>query len=185
MKFAEIEKNLNVRSNKLAYYLKEMLSKNVLVKENDFYMLSNASEYLIPYLSEKKSVLPVILIRMGNIKECFLYERNKRPFSNKLSLPVGRLLMGESISQATSRIMKKFDINAKFKKINSISLEHVKKNTRIVHSFLLIFVDASSKDKIKLVNILKNKKKIISSDLKLIQEKENKMNIPTIFTNTH
>jgi len=63
--------------------------------------------------------------------------------------------------------MKKYKINATFKKVNSISLEKVKKNNKLLHSFLLILVTATTKDKISLTNT-KNKSKIISSDYKLI-----------------
>jgi hypothetical protein len=49
-----------------------------------------------------------------------------------------------------------------FKKIKSISLEHVKDNGKAVHSFLLICVSAKTKDKINLTDVNKNKKEIKS-----------------------
>ena len=168
LKFSEIEKQLGVRSNKLAYHLKNLEKKSILIKEKETYKLSQTAEHIIPYLSEKKSVLPVILITIGSKKKVFLYKREKRPFKNKFSLPGGRMLLGESIPKATQRLMKKFGIDAKFKKVNSISLEQVKKNNKIIHTFLLIFVTATTKNKIELTNVLKNKSKIISSDYKLI-----------------
>ena len=174
LKFSEIEKQLNIRSNKLAYHIKNLEKKGIIVKDEDFYRLSDTAEELIPYLTQKKSVLPVILIAIGNKNRFFLYKREKRPFKNKLSLPGGRILLRETIPKATQRLMKKFKINAKFKKINSISLEKVKKNKKILHSFLLIFVTAQTKDKLDLTDINKNKSKIISSDYKLIKNDINK-----------
>ncbi len=168
LKFNEIEKQLGIRSNKLAYHLKNLEKEEILVKKDETYKLSEAAEKLIPYLTSKKSVLPVILIAIGNKKKIFLHERKKRPFKNKLGLPGGRILLGEKISQATQRLMKKFHINAKFKKVNSISLEQVKKNKKIVHSFLLMFVTAATKDKISLIDTTKNRSKIITSDYRLI-----------------
>src|SRR3989344_2109558 len=105
LKFNEIEKNLKIRSNKLAYHLKKLLKKKILVKEGNYYILSETSEYLIPYISEKKSILPAILIHIGNKKQAFLYKRNKRPYKDLLSMPGGRFLVGETIQQATKRIM--------------------------------------------------------------------------------
>lgn len=169
LKFSEIEKLLKTRSNKLAYHIKQLVKKGVLIKDRDFYLLSQSSEYLIPYISEKKSPLPCVLIHIGNDKNCFLYLREKRPFKGKLSLPGGRMRINESFEEATKRIMKeKFNVNVKFEKINSISLEYIKKNKKIVHSLLLFFISAKTKDKLKFIEINKNKSKIISSDYNLI-----------------
>jgi len=183
LKFSEIETNLKIRSNKLAYQIKELVKKGVLVKNNDFYSLSETSEYLIPYLSEKKSPIPVILIKIGEKNCFFLHKREKRPFQGKLSLPGGRILVGESLKQATERIMReKFGLNAKFSEINSISLEHVKKNGKVIHSFFLFLVSAETKDKIDLIDITKIKQDVISSDYFLLLQKQSKININTFFT---
>ncbi len=169
LKFNEIEKLLSVRSNKLDYHLKKLINKKVLEKNKDLYQLTDSSEYLIPYISDKKSVLPVLLILIGDKKGAFLYKRIKRPYENMLSLPGGRIVLGEKIPEAASRIMKeKHNINAKFNKVNSVSLEFVKKKNKTLHSFLLIFVSAKTRDKIKLTNLPENKLKIIPSDYKLI-----------------
>ena len=171
LKFNEIEKQTKIRSNKLAYHLNNLMKKGVLVKEKENYQLSETAEVLIPHISEKNSTLSVILIALEKNKEVFLIQRKKRPFKDKLGLPGGRLLEGESIKKAVKRIIKeKFNINAELKKINSVSLEHVKKNNKKIHSFLLIFTTAKTKDKIEYTNIEKNKSKIISSDYKLIKE---------------
>ena len=169
LRFSEIGKNLRIRSNKLAYHLKGLVKRGVLAKEKDTYLLSEASEYLIPYLSKKKSVLPVILIHIGDKKRAFLYKREKRPFKGYFSLPGGRIIIGESIPSAAKRIMKeKFSIDIKFKKINSVSLEQVRKNNRTIHSFLLIFVSASANKSLNYLDIKNNKKQIIGSDYHLI-----------------
>lgn len=184
LKFSDIEKSLNkiqrVRSNKLAYHLKSLVKKNVLKKipgsDSDLYQLTETSETLIPYLSDKKSPLPVVLIALGkNSNNVFLYKRYKRPFKNKLSLPGGRILQGESIDDCVKRIMKeKHKINAGLEEVKSVSLEHVtkqkdKQNNRI-HSFFLIFVTASTSDKIDYINLLKNKNRIIESDYNLVKK---------------
>ena len=186
LKFNEIENLLKIRSNKLAYHLKNLVNKNILIKENNYYSLAENSEYLIPYLSEKNHVLPVVLIHLGNKNQVFLHRRNKRPYKDYLSLPGGRILIGEDIKKAVSRIMiEKFNINVEYKKINSISLEHVKKNNKIIHSFFLIFVSAKTEDNIKLMSIRKNKSKIIKSDYYLINKKLNsKIKLDVIYSKT-
>lgn len=170
LKFNEIEKKLNVRSNKLAYHLKKLISQGILAKKEDIYSLAENSEPIVPYLSEKKAALPVVIIHIGDKNSAFLIKREKRPYQNKVSLPAGRLILGESIEQATKRIMKeKYGIDARFRSLHSISLEHVKKGNKILHSFLLIFVSANSKN-IRLTNIEKSRKNIIKSDYLLLKK---------------
>jgi len=187
LKFSEIEKQIKIRSNKLAYYIKNLVKKGILNKNSENYSLSEPAEHLIPYLSDKKAVLAIILIHIGNKDQCFLYSRKKRPFLNYLSLPGGRLLIDESISGATKRLMKKFNVNASFKRIHSISLEHVKKagSKNKIHSFLLIFVSATTKDKIDLINISKNRYNIIKSDYELLKhDLDKEIHINTLYSNS-
>jgi ADP-ribose pyrophosphatase YjhB (NUDIX family) len=184
LKFSDIEKALKVRSNKLSYHLKNLTKKGVLRKDNKYYSLSENSQRIIPFLSEKDSALPALLIHMGNEKECFLINRKKRPFRGMLSLPGGKIRLGESLNQALERIMlEKYNIIAKLKSIHSISLEHIELNSKKIHSFLLILVSAETKDKISLTNIEKNKRKIISSDYFLIKnDLTKKLTIKTLIT---
>jgi len=170
MKFNEIEKGVNERSNKVSYHVGKLVKKGVLVKVGEFYELSEAAESLIPYLSSKRAVLPVVLVCVGDKHKCFLIKRAKRPYKGKLSLPGGRLLVGEDVGDAVERIMKdKFNIKVKLSKVNSISVEHVKKNGKTVHSFLLIFVSGECSGGIELTSVGKNRKDIIESDYKLIK----------------
>lgn len=170
LKFSEIEKAVGVRSNKLNYHLQKLVKKEILIKTDSVYELTESAEYLIPYISDKKQALPVLLIQIGNSKEVYLIERTKRPYKGKLGLPGGRLVMGEQIEWATERIMKeKFNIDVKFKKINSVSIEHVRRKGKVVHSFILFFVKAAPTDSVEFVNIEESKDKIIESDYQLIK----------------
>ena len=184
LKFSDIEKALKVRSNKLSYHLNNLTKKGVLTKEGDYYKLSESSEHIIPYLVEKKSPLPVVLILVGDKEKAFLYKRIKRPYKNFLSLPGGRILIGEGLEDASKRIMKnKFNAEVKFKKLNSVSFEQVKKSKEVVHSFILFFVTVATKDSLELTEVEKSKKKIISSDYKLItKDSEKETQVPTIFS---
>ena len=184
LKFNEIEKNIKIRSNKLAYHIKSLLNKNILQKENEEYILSETAEYLIPYLSNKQSLLPVILIHIGDKNEAFLYTRTKRPFLGKLSLPGGRILIGENLDKATKRIMKeKFNLEVKIDYVKSVSFEHVKRKNKIIHSFILITVKAQTKQKVKLTSLANNRNKIITSDYQLIKQ-DTRIPIKNITTKT-
>ena len=169
LKFNEIEKLTKIRSNKLSYYLKGLIQKGILEKRKNTYQLSYSYEYLVPYLSDKKSVLPVILIVIKKDEKIFLVKRDKLPFKEKLALPGGRMILGETIEESCERIAKKFGIKCIFKEINSVSLELVKNNKRIIHSFLLILVSAKTKDNLNFLDIERNKSRIVSSDYNLIK----------------
>ena len=183
LKFNEIEKLTSIRSNKIAYHIKQLIKKQVLVKQGEFYKLSETAEYLIPYLSDKKSPLVVLLIRIGDRRNCLLFKRDKRPFKGKLSLPGGRLLVNETIQDAVKRIMsEKYNVNAELSLINSVNLEFVKKKKKSIHSFLLILVEAKTKDKVRFSNIEKNKKDIILSDYKMIKSRQSKIKIKSFET---
>ena len=74
-------------------------------------------------------------------------------------------------------------MDVELEKVNSISIEHVEKNGKKVHSFVLIFVTASTKDKIQYTNISKNKSDIISSDYELIKNRLKKqIDVDEFFT---
>ncbi len=184
LKFNEIVKSLKLRSNKVSYHLKKLVKEGILEKSQNHYLLSRTSEKLIPYLSSKKSPLPIILIRIGDKNQVFLHKRRKRPFKGKLGLPGGRFLVGESISQAVKRIMKeKHNINVTFDYIKSVSLEHVKDKNKLIHSFMLILIEGKTKDDISLTNIEKNKKKIISSDYQLLKNNNSpEIKIKTLYS---
>lgn len=175
LKFNEIEKITKIRSNKLTYHLKKLIDKNILTKKAHQYELTEASEHLIPYISDKKHVLSVVLIHLGNSKQAFMHKRDKRPFKDKLGFPGGRNLLGETISESVKRIMEeKHNINAKLKTIHSISIESIKKSKKIIQTDLIVFVTATTKNKIPLTDIEKNKGEIISSDYKLLKNDLNK-----------
>lgn len=184
LRFNEIEKLVKERSNKIAYHLNKLVEKGLIEKKGEYYKLQGNFEHLIPYISNKKSILPVILVAVEKSGKVFLIKRKKRPFKELLSLPGGRILLKESIKTAAERIMEeKTNIKCKFKKINSISLEHVQKQKEIVHSFLLIFVTAETSQEVYYTDIKKNKSKIISSDYYLIKNNlDKKINVKELKT---
>jgi len=184
LRFSDMEKALKVRSNKLAYHIKNLTKRGLLIREGNEYSLSENSEYLIPYMSDKKAITPVVLIKIGDSKSCFLYQRSKRPFKDQLSMPGGRMLLGESIKDSVKRIMKeKFNINAELKRIHSVSMENLLKNKKNIQTDMIVFVSARTKDEISLTDLEKNKSRIITSDCLLIKnDSGKKIDIKTINT---
>ena len=181
-RFSEIESLTGIRSNKLAYYLKNLISKGVVVKKGENYFLSENHENIIPYITDKRALLPVLLVALEKNGKYFLHHRNKRPYRNFLSLPGGRILFGENLKEATKRIMKeKFGINSSFKGVKNISLEHVRKKGKIIHGFLLLLVSASTNKDIKYYDLEENRKNIIRSDYFLLKNSlKSEVKVPII-----
>ena len=170
--FSQIQKLVKVRSNLLAYHLSKLIQKKVLVKVQHEYAIAPESEYLIPYVSSKVAVIPVILIHIGDEKEAFLIKRVKRPYKGLYGLPGGRLLVGESYKQAAQRIMReKGNKEIRNVLLKKIILEHIKQKEKIINSFLLIIMKAKVSE-IELMNIKRNKKRIIASDYKIIAKEK-------------
>src|SRR3989339_32945 len=81
LKFAEIEKLLKIRSNFLAYYLKNMQKDELIDKKGDYYCLNKNAEKYLPVLSQINDVgpLPVILVGLINENKILLMKGKIRP----------------------------------------------------------------------------------------------------------
>ena len=84
LRFNEMEKSTKIRSNKLDYYLKKLIQDDKIIKEGKYYQLSESSEYLIPYISSKRSLLPIVLVKIGCGENFFLFKREKRPLQGEV-----------------------------------------------------------------------------------------------------
>jgi ADP-ribose pyrophosphatase YjhB (NUDIX family) len=168
LRFNEIEKQIGERSNKLNYHLKKLVGEGVLFKDGEWYTLALEFEDLIPYVSDKKHVLTVLLVHVGDSEKAFLVRREKRPYKGKLSLPGGRMILGESIEEGAFRILKKFGVKGEeFLGVKSVSLEHLIRDERKVASYLLVYVEVRADA--RLVSLDKNRADIIESDYLLMK----------------
>lgn len=171
LRFSKLEKLTKLRSNELAYFLKQMIGKNVLKKDGEEYILTTEGEKQIPYFHEhnKLTPLPTVLVRIINEEsKVLMIKRNKRPYQNLWSLPGGRIILGETIKDAAIRIVKIktfLDIE-----VNSQSLiagnEYVLKDDIVQHGFILLVISA------KPVSIIKEKENIKWFDTKEIKKEE-------------
>lgn len=181
--FNQIKNKLNIRSNKLTYWLTKLKREGILAKENKHYLLAESAEYLVPYLSKNNSTLPVVLIHIGNKRQALLTERTKRPYKGLLALPAGRLLIGESPQQAAKRIMHtKHNLAIKKITMKDMLLEHIQKKKQIIHSFLLIVMTAEAEEPQKFTNITSQKQKIIPSDYQIITSNVQKRALKTLIS---
>jgi ADP-ribose pyrophosphatase YjhB (NUDIX family) len=186
LKFSDIEKALNIRSNMVSYHITQMQKEGLLEKKGDYYHITKHSEKYIPIFSnitgEELSPLPVILVAIVHKKEILLIKRNKRPYKDYWSMIGGKMHHDESFVDASLRIVKqKTGLAAKFLSINALMHERVHDDGLIKHSFILFFTKVFVDDQkfresnhgalkwIALKNIEKND--IIHSDMWLIKNK--------------
>lgn len=186
LKFSEIEKKLNIRSNMVAYHLEQMAKEGVLNKNSGVYSLTREGEKYLPIANHlngaEMSPLPVVIVALMNKDKILMIKRNKRPYQNYWGLLGGKMLLEESFEQATLRQVKtKSGLMSKFVSINSVMHERVTGEGIVKHSFILFFTKAVTEDirlweseygEIKWVKLADiSKEKVIPSDLWLIQNK--------------
>ena len=187
LRFNEIEKATKIRSNELAYFLNKLVEENILLKQGSYYKLSKNAEKLIPLFGAEISPLPVILVACIKENKILLWKRKKRPYKNLWSLIGGRILLNETLQQASLRVLKeKTFIDSKFISINACINEKVEENGEIKHAIILFLTKVQpltgikEKPAVKWFNLSKLKQKsIIPSDYWLIKNKLNsKVSIP-------
>jgi len=145
LKFNEIEKSLDIRSNLLVYHLDKMKQGGLIEKHDDTYQLTEKAEKMMPFFAhltgKETGVLSVVIaaIVKGN-KICFI-KRNKRPYKDYWGMVGGKMVIGESIQETAVREAKEeTGLDVEFDSIKTVLQEHVKENNQIKHSFLLFLV---------------------------------------------
>ncbi|MBS3148502.1 NUDIX domain-containing protein [Candidatus Woesearchaeota archaeon] len=146
--FKELGDCLNLRSNALAYHVRNLVESGVLVKEEAGYSLGESSEPLLPYGSAL-SKLPVVVLALKNEKGEFgLLLRRKRPFDGFFAMPGAKILIDESIESAAKRIAKE---EAGLDLDNAVTCavvdEHILSGGKAKNSWLMFLVSSNVKKK--------------------------------------
>ena len=153
LRFNEIEKKTNLRSNDLAYFLQKMTDEGILIKEDTDYKLTKDAEKHIPFFVDdnKLSPLPIVLIACKNKEgKILLIHRKKRPYNEHWSLPGGRIRISETIEEATIRnIKKKTFLDVDFISNNAVVHERYNDRETTKSAFVLFFVLVEPKTTIK------------------------------------
>jgi len=152
LKFSQIEKKLQIRSNLLVYHLDQMKKQGLIEKHEDTYQLTKTAEEMLPFyahLTRKETgVLPVVLTAILNKNQVCLIKRNKRPYSGHWGFVGGKIRMGESIEQTALReAREETSLDLEFDSVKAVIHEHARENQKPKHSFLLILVQLNAKNK--------------------------------------
>ncbi|MBW2963246.1 NUDIX domain-containing protein [Candidatus Woesearchaeota archaeon] len=196
LKFNEIEKSLDIRSNLLVYHLDKMKKDGLIEKQDDTYSLTQKAEEMLPFLAhltgKETGVLSVVIAAIvKDNKICFI-KRNKRPYQGYWGMVGGKMVIGESIQETAIReAQEETGLTVEFDSIKTVLQEHVKENSQVKHSFLLFLVKlkalseetkSTEEGEVKWfdLNNLKNEK-IIPSDSWMIEKFFNKtIDIPVM-----
>ena len=171
LRFSELEKLTKLRSNELAYFLKQLIAKKILEKDDEEYILTVQGEKQIPYFQEhnKLTPLPTVLVKIIDEKgRVLLLKRSKRPYQHLWSLPGGRVLLGETLLEAAKRIVKRktfLDIEILPESLVTGN-EYVLKDNIVQFGFVLLVLSA------KPVSEIKEKENIKWFDKNHIQQEE-------------
>jgi ADP-ribose pyrophosphatase YjhB (NUDIX family) len=156
LRFSDIEKAIGIKTNVLAYHLNTMIKENMLVKDDDEYMLSIHGEKLLPFFSHVTQqitggCLPVVLAAIVRKDKILMIKRTMRPYQGYWGMPGGKLHLEESIDECAVREVKEeTGLDCTFSHIAAIVHERVKEKESYKHAFLLFFVVVKPKtDKIK------------------------------------
>ncbi|MBU0471333.1 MAG: NUDIX domain-containing protein [Nanoarchaeota archaeon] len=188
LKFNEIEKAVNVKSNMAAYHIEKMIEEGLLGKKGLYYYLTKKGEQYIPIfehiIGEELSPTPVVLVSIVKDDKILLIKRNKRPYKDYWSMIGGKIKLDETFEKTSLRLVKnKTNLNGEFKSINAVFHEQVTEEQTIKHSFILFFTKVevqneefkeSKAGKLQWFKIEEIKEKeIIPSDYWLIKNKLN------------
>jgi len=145
LRFNEIEKALNIRSNLLVYHLDQMKKDGLVEKDGEIYQLTEKAEKMLPFFAhltgKEVGVLPVILAAIvKGSKICFL-KRNKRPYQGYWGLIGGKMKVGESVKTTALReAQEETGLELAFDSLKQVVHEHAKENNEIKHSFIFFLV---------------------------------------------
>ncbi len=188
LKFNEIEKKVKIPSNKVAYHLNSMQKDLLLEKKGDHYQLTKNAEKYIPLFSQIDESVPlsIALVCVVNGNKLLMMKRNKRPYKGCWAMIGGKILLQESLKDASIRLVKeKSFLDCGFKSQNAIMNEKVfdKENNGLIHNFFLFFTKVevdktkfreSSSGELKWFTLKElEKEKVVPSDIYFLQNKFN------------
>ena len=130
LKFNEIEKNLDIRSNHLSYYLSKLVEDNILEKEDEYYILTKEAEKMIPFFAhitgKEQGPLSIVAAAIVNKNKICLLKRAKRPYKGYWGAIGGKLQLQESLKETAIREAKEeTNLDCKFDKVSAVIHERV------------------------------------------------------------
>lgn len=155
LKFNEIEKQLDIKSNLLVYHLDKMKNAGLIEKEDEEYKLTEKAEKMLPFFAhlagKETGVLPVVMIAIIKDKKICFIKRNKRPYKGYWGMVAGKMQVGESIKETAIREAKEeTGLELEFHSLKGVLHEHAKENNQVKHSFVFFLVQLNAlNDKLK------------------------------------
>ncbi len=142
MRFSDIEKALEMKSNLLSYHLEGLVKQGMLEKENDDYVLTKQAETMMPVFAQitgkEKGVLPVVLAAIIHDGQILMLKRSKRPYQGYWGMPGGKLQLQESIPDCALReAEEETGLKCSFSHTAAVIHERVKENDAYKHAFVL------------------------------------------------
>ncbi|HDD70768.1 MAG TPA: NUDIX domain-containing protein [Candidatus Woesearchaeota archaeon] len=150
LKFNEIEKSLELKSNTLSYHLDMMIKDGLLEKDDEYYKLTKKAEQMLPFFAHltgrETGPLTVIVAAVKHKNKICLLRRVKRPYQGYWGMIGGKLKMKESIKDCAIREAKEeTGLDCEFKGVRGVLHERVKEGDEIKHAFVIFLCELESK----------------------------------------
>ena len=130
LKFNEIEKQMEIRSNHLSYHLNKLVEDDILVKEDEYYVLTKEAEKMIPFFAhitgKEQGPLSIVAAASVNKNKICLLKREKRPYKGYWGVIGGKLQLPESLKDTALREAKEeTNLDCSFDKVCAVIHERV------------------------------------------------------------
>ncbi|MBI4451364.1 NUDIX domain-containing protein [Candidatus Woesearchaeota archaeon] len=150
LRFGDIEKALEMRSNLLTYHLDQMANEGLLRKEEGEYLLTAEAEKLIPFFAQmtgkEVAVLPVVVVAVIKDDRICLLQRAKRPYKGYWGMIGGKVQAHESLEETAVREVKEeTGLDVEFDKLHAVIHERVAENNAFKHGFALFLASVKVK----------------------------------------
>lgn len=144
LKFNEIEKQLDIRSNHLSYHLTKLIEDDILEKVDEYYILTKEAEKMIPFFAhitgKEQGPLSIIAAAIVNNNKICLLKRSKRPYKGYWSVIGGKLRLHESLQDTAIREAKEESgLDCKFDKLCSVLHERVLNSNTYTVALVIFF----------------------------------------------
>jgi len=143
LSFTALAKLSGTRTNHAAYHLSALMRDGIIRRATRGYALTAPGQRLLVTLGKTRSEcpLPVVLVATQRNEKIAFIRRAERPYAGRLSLPGGRLRLGETLTQAAVRIAKeKAGLSVVPFAVGGVAVERLVARDGLAHGFLLVVV---------------------------------------------
>lgn len=145
MRFGRLKPE-EVESNHFIYYLKQLIAEGLVIKDGEFYALSEEGKRLASIVSLdtltprlQPKIMTAQVLYSGS--KVLIHRRTREPYIGCISLVNGKMHYGESVAESAERELKeKTGLTADMKHVGMVYLSYNEQGESVNHLLSHIFV---------------------------------------------